>query len=135
MRDYLAVEQSGMSQKFTYSESTLAPPRIVSTGDHLACRIVPIEELDISRPMLWCDAKRFVGVRWPSYCGDAQGFFLASARKTGRVYAFRPQNLISSDVSPVGQLNDINIIMMRRSGRSKSRSSSAGSSCEIKITH
>lgn len=94
-----------------------APP--TSSGDpYKTCTDKSVVMLEMKIPMYWCNVKLFKKNQSDEY-GTVEGFFCAGSQTAGRVFAFRPVTKGSQEVKPVGELNDVDVILKYASGGTK----------------
>lgn len=119
-----------MFESFSKTPSGLTKPQIVGTEKSFLCRDVSIAKLNIKKRMFWCDSRRYNKIKSDEY-GEEQGFFCAGSRRVdGRVFALRPPEMDSVNVSPVGELDDVDEILQyvpRYFGSRKGSSSTSSS--------
>lgn len=118
-------------------DQPLEVPHLVDVNNQLTCKAIPIAKLRMEKRMFWCRSRQYYLRRYPQSTGprfdlpailSTQGIFCAGTRKVeGRVFAFRPPEVNSKNVTPVGELNQVDLIL-RKVAELSSKGGSSGSS-------
>lgn len=104
---------SGVFELFAERASSRAVPLIVDPSNPYTCTEIPIENLSMEKRMFWCESRRYDEIESTDYV-EMPGFFCAgSHRVAGRVYAFRPPQKHSRNVTPVGEMDNVQLILTR----------------------
>lgn len=95
--------------------------RLPPSGNPYECKEKAIKELGMAKRMFWCKGRQY-RKQVIDENGWMDGFYCAGSLKTvGRVFAFKPFEKDGRKVSPEGELNNVDIILLRvlRDGGSK----------------
>lgn len=100
----------GAFQSFLKVESDIPAPALADSSDPYKCKKIPIEGIDVEKPMYWCKNRVYKN-RKTAELYHADGFFMSGSEKTvKRAFMFRQSPKNNEKVVKWAKLDDVDLL-------------------------